>query len=258
MAADCVSTGAMSSTTDDRQPRYHDPLPEELPFPDNNLFLKEHFAFGHPLLPARDAWRFRDRWSEAFGREAPLLVEIGSGNGFFLAELALRNPDFNVIGIEIRYKRIVRCAKKIQAAGAKNALAIRYDATFLDDLFTSNSVFGLYVNHPDPWPKARHEKNRMVSRWFLEQSADFLQDGGHLRIKSDYHDNVTRVAGLLDMGPNGEPLPALPFTITGQTTDLDTDGAPWPDDIKTYYQKKMTAQGLTIAAIELIRGARGA
>ena len=145
------------------RPRFTDRLPEDFTRPDINPFLVAHREHGHPLLPASEAWPYRGRWHEAFGREAPLHVEIGSGNGFFLAELARRNPDWNVLGIEIRYKRTVLCAKKIEAAGVSNALITRYDAWYLDDLFEDGSLAGLYVNHPDPWPKVRHEKNRLLS-----------------------------------------------------------------------------------------------
>ena len=157
-----------------------------------------HREYGPPVLTAEQAAPYRDRWAEAFGRKAPLHVEIGSGNGFFLTELARRHPEWNVLGIEIRFKRVVMCAEKLDKAGVTNARIIRYDAWYLDDLFRAGALAGLYVNHPDPWPKTRHEKNRLISRWFLEEAANYLQVGGWLRLKSDYQDNVARVPRLLD------------------------------------------------------------
>jgi len=219
-------------------------VPEDYSRPDVNPFLRKHFEFGRPLLPAREAATYKGRWHEYFGRTAPLHLEIGSGNGFFLAELTRRNPDANVIGLEIRYKRTVKCAKKLKVAGLTNGAMLRYHAAYTDDLFEDGALSGLYVNHPDPWPKERHEKNRLISRWFLEDVVRLLKPGGVFRLKSDFHDNVGRVAALLD---------GLPLTITGQTMNIDTDGAPWPDDIETYYQKKMKGKGCTIAAIELLR-----
>lgn len=238
------------------RPRFVDRLPADFSKKDVNPFLIAHRDYGHPLLPASAAWPFRGRWHEAFGRRAPLHVEIGSGNGFFLAALAERHPDWNILGIEIRYKRTVMCAKKIQAAGVSNALITRYDAWYLDDLFEDGAVAGLYVNHPDPWPKARHEKNRLLSRWFLEESCRLLEDGGWLRVKSDYEDNVGRIPRLLAADGEGAPLPRLPLDITGRSEDVITGPAPWADDIETNYQSKFRKRGLPVYGIELHRAAR--
>jgi tRNA (guanine-N7-)-methyltransferase len=221
--------------------------------PDVNPHLAGHKAWGRPLIPADEAWTHRGRWDEEFGRSAPLHVEIGSGNGFFLRDLSLRHPDWDVVGIEIRYKRTVLCAKKLKAAGVANARILRYHAAFLDDLFEDGSLSGLYVNHPDPWPKERHEKNRLISRWFLEDVVRFLKPGAWLRLKSDHRPNVDRVLELLDRDAEGQPLPRLPLEVVGVSHDVERDGAPWPDDIKTNYQRKFIERGLPVHAIEVRR-----
>jgi len=235
------------------RPRFADRLPEDYRQPDVNPYVRLHRDFGPPLLPASEAWPWRGRWHEAFGRQAPLHVEIGPGNGFFLVELARRNPSWSVLGIELRYKRTVLCARKILAAGLDNAFIARYHAAYLDDLFSPGELSGLYVNHPDPWPKARHEKNRLVSRWFLEDAARLLVPGGWLRLKSDFRPNVERVGRLLDRGPGGEPLRRLPLVVTGTSEDVTTGPAPWPDDIETNYQSKFRKRGLPVYAIEVVR-----
>jgi tRNA (guanine-N7-)-methyltransferase len=237
----------------EQRPRFQDRQPEEYRRPDINPYLEKHRTFGPELLPADQAWPLRGRWGEAFGRTAPLHVEIGSGNGFFLVELARRNPEWNVLGIELRYKRTVLCAKKIRHAGIGNARIARYHAAFLDDLFEPGSLSGLYVNHPDPWPKERHEKNRLISRWFLEDVVRLLKPGAWLRLKSDFEPNVARAAELLDRDAEGTPLPRLPLTITGRSDDVITGAAPWPDDIETNYQSKFRKKGEPVYAIELVR-----
>jgi tRNA (guanine-N7-)-methyltransferase len=218
-----------------------------------NPYYKSHQEFGPPLLPASEAWRWRNRWDECFGRTAPLHLEIGPGNGFFLAEVARRNPDANIVAVEIRYKRTVLCARKLQRAGVTNARIIRYHAAFLDDLFDAETLDVIYVNHPDPWSKARHEKNRLISRWFLEDVARLLRPGGTFRLKSDFRDNVDRVPMLLAHGPDNEPLPQLPLAVTGRSNDVITGPAPWPDDIETNYQSKFRRKGEPVYAIELTR-----
>ena len=225
----------------------------DYPRMDANPFVISHREYGPPLLTATDAQGFRGRWDECFGRPGELHLEIGCGNGFFLAEIARRNPDWNVLGIEIRYKRTVLCAKKIDNAGVKNARIARYHAAFLDDLFGPGELSGIYVNHPDPWPKERHEKNRLISRWFLEDVVTLLRPGGWFRLKSDFEDNIGRVPSLLTADGEGNPKPRLPLEISGRSDDIITGPAPWPDDIETNYQSKFRKRGLPVYAIELLR-----
>jgi tRNA (guanine-N7-)-methyltransferase len=226
---------------------------EDYSSPDANPFVRSHREIGLPLLPADVAATWRGRWDEHFGRRAPLHVEIGSGNGFFLRDMALRHPEWNWLGIEIRYKRTVLCATKLTRANVRNARIARYHAAFLDDLFLPGTLSGLYVNHPDPWPRTSQEKNRLISRWFLEDVARFLVPGAWLRIKSDFRPNVDRVLEVLDHAEDGTPLPRLPFDITGIADDINNGPAPWPDDVMTNYQRKMLVKGVPVAAIQIVR-----
>jgi tRNA (guanine-N7-)-methyltransferase len=248
-------TPQIESRAEGERPRFKDRSPEEIADREANPFFDSHRTFGPELLPAADAWPWRGRWAEYFGREAPLHVEIGSGNGFFLAELAQRNPDWNILGIEIRYKRTVLCAKKLRVGGGSNARIVRYHAAYLDDLFEPGSLSGLYVNHPDPWPKERHEKNRLISRWFMEDVVSLLKPGALFRLKSDHLPNIERAIDLIDKGPEGEPAPRLPLRVNGRADDVTKGPAPWPDDIETNYQRKFRLKGLPVYALEIARQA---
>jgi tRNA (guanine-N7-)-methyltransferase len=208
---------------------------------------------GRSALPADQAWTWRERWAAWFGRDAPLVLEVGPGNGSFLAELAARHPEVDHVAVEIRFKRVVQCARKLQATGVTNAVICRYHAAYLDDLFLPGSIATIWVNHPDPWPKERHDKNRLISRWFLEDVARLLRPGGVMRLKSDFRPNVDRAAALLEHGPDGEALPALPLHVTGRSDDVTGGVAPWPDDIETGYQRKFRLKGEPVYAIELRR-----
>lgn len=242
-----------SASTEVARPRFADRMPEDYRHPDANPFVSLHREFGPELLTADQAWRFRGRWAQCFGREAELHLEIGSGNGFFLAALAARRPDINLLGIELRYKRTVLCGKKLRQVGAPHARIARYHAAFLDDLFEPGDLSAIYVNHPDPWPKERHEKNRLISRWFLEDVVRFLRPGGALRLKSDHLPNIERAAFLIDHDPEGEPAEPLALEVTGRSDDVVTGPAPWPDDIETNYQRKFKDKGLPVYAIEIVR-----
>ncbi|MEN0061573.1 MAG: tRNA (guanosine(46)-N7)-methyltransferase TrmB [Myxococcota bacterium] len=230
-------------------------MPGDYRRPEANPYVASHRDFGPELLTADAAFGVDRDWATLFGRAAPLHVEIGSGNGFFLSELAIRNPDINVLGIEIRYKRTVLCGRKLREAGVSNARIARYHAAFLDDLFEPGAIDVLWVHHPDPWPKEKHEKNRLISRWFLEDVARLVMPGGFFRLKSDFEPNVTRAAHLIDHGPDDEPLPRLPFVVTGRSEDVNTGPAPWPDDIETNYQRKFKRKGEPVYAVELRRDA---
>lgn len=226
------------------RPRFRDRAPQDYRNPTANPYLTLHADYGPPLLTADQAWRLRGTWETTFGRKAPLQLEIGCGNGFFLTELCQRNPGHNVVGIELRYKRTVLCARKLDHAGMKNGRIARYHAAYLDDLFEPGSLSAIWVNHPDPWPKDRHEKNRLISRWFMEDVVQLLQPGGAFRLKSDFKDNVYRVPTLLD---------GLPLEISGISDDITTGPAPWPDDFETNYQRKFREKGEPVYAIELRR-----
>ena len=219
-----------------------------------NPYLVAHRTFGPELLPVPGAQARRGAWAAEFGRDAPLHLEIGPGNGWWLTEIAARQPDVDFVAVEIRYKRTVLCARKVRRAGLKNVRIARYHAAYLHDLFEPGSLAAIWVNHPDPWPKIKQDKNRLVSRWFLEDVCVLLAPGGVLRIKSDFAPNVERVAELLTCGPDGEPLPALPLGITGQRSDVRINGTPWADDVVTTYQNRAYDLGLTVHAVELVRG----
>jgi len=253
MAASGRPTPQLESRLVGERPRFQDRVLDADRRPDVNPFFHAHREWAPELLPADTAWRLRGRWGEEFGREAPLHVELGAGNGFFLEAMAARHADWNFVGVEIRYKRVVLCAKKLRKAGVSNARIVRYHAAFLDDLFEPGSLDGLYVNHPDPWPKTRHEKNRLISRWFLEDVAQLLKPGGWFRLKSDHLPNIERAIELLDHGPRGESFSTLPLEVAGRSDDVTTGPAPWADDIETNYQRKFREKGEPVYALELRR-----
>ncbi|NOY25072.1 MAG: hypothetical protein GXP62_04280, partial [Oligoflexia bacterium] len=180
-----------------------------------------------------------------FGRDAPLHVEIGPGNGFFLAGMAGMHPEANWLGVELRFKRVVLTAKKLRAAGLGNARVLRYDAHCLDDIFAPGDLSALYVNHPDPWTKGRRAKHRLLLRPFGEWICRALQPGGQVRIKSDYQPNLDDFCQL---------IAGLPLRIRAQVDDVRRDGVPWgDDDVTTNYQSKFDKRGLPVSALWLQR-----
>lgn len=221
--------------------------PDEVTRPDLNPYLLLHRQLGPPVLTAEEAKEHLGRWDAAFAKPAPLHVEIGSGNGFFLSGMAAKHPERNWLGIEIRFKRVVLCAKKIKALGVgDNARIARYDAWWLEHILEPGVVAGLYVNHPDPWAKDSEAKKRLMSPFFAAWAASAMQVGAMLRLKSDHLPNIDALQAAIE---------GLPFALRGRVEDIQRNGTPWPveDDVITNYQSKFIKRGLPVHALWLER-----
>src|SRR5690606_12868108 len=101
-------------------------------------------------------------WTALFGRERPLIVEIGFGNADYLIALAKANPECNVIGFEIASQSLDKAERKIKSEKLSNVLAIfSTGETALNHLFTPASIRQIHINYPDPWFKSRHAGRRI-------------------------------------------------------------------------------------------------
>lgn len=134
-----------------------------------------------------------------FPRHAPLEVELGSGDGSFLIAYATRHPERNFIGVERLLGRMRKLDRKAQRAGLGNVRGLRIEASYcLEYLVPPGSAAEVHVYFPDPWPKRRHHKNRLVNERFVELAFRALQPGGcvHLRTDdADYFEQMRRVFG---------------------------------------------------------------
>lgn len=225
--------------------RFRDKAPEEYKLPDLNPYLKAHREHGLPVLTAEQAVALKGQWAAHFGRQAPLHLEIGTGNGFFLAGRAQQDPDFNWLGLELRFKRVVLTARKLEAAEVTEYARIaRYNAHQLSDLFEPAEVDCVYVNHPDPWPKDRQAKNRLLSPHFFESLAKLVKPGGEFRLKTDHRINVEATH---------QNASAETWAPLGSSDDVNEDGPPWENDVMTNYQKKFLEKGEPVYAVWLRR-----
>lgn len=133
--------------------------------------------------------------AELFGRNAPLHIDLGCGDGSFLCEMAQQFPKRNFLGIERLTKRVekVRCkAEKIE-----NVRVLRADTLFaVRYLLPESSVETFYLLFPDPWPKRRHQFRRIFTRDFLDAIAAALEKHGVLRIATDQFDYFYQIERL--------------------------------------------------------------
>jgi tRNA (guanine-N7-)-methyltransferase len=122
-----------------------------------------------------------------FGRAAPVVLEIGFGNGETLVQQAAEFPEADFLGIEVHEPGVGHCLLKAQDAGVSNLRLIRHDAVeVLDAMIPAGSLSRVNLYFPDPWPKKRHHKRRIVQPRFLETVAKCLSAGGSLHIATDW------------------------------------------------------------------------
>ncbi len=122
-----------------------------------------------------------------FGRAAPVVVEIGFGNGETLIEQAAANPNHDYLGIEVHEPGIGHCLLRAEAAGVRNLRIIAHDAVeVLRQQVPQASLSRLNLYFPDPWPKKRHHKRRIVQDAFVALVAERLVVGGTLNVATDW------------------------------------------------------------------------
>lgn len=137
-------------------------------------------------------------FDELFGRDKPVVLEIGFGNGETLVELAAASPDRNFLGIEVHEPGVGHCLLKAEAAGIENLRIIAHDAIdVLTHQVPPESLTRLNLYFPDPWPKKRHHKRRIVQAAFLDLVADRLVDGGTLNIATDWANYAEHIDEVL-------------------------------------------------------------
>ena len=140
-----------------------------------------------------------------FGREAPLVVEIGPGVGEATGVLAAGRPDHDVLALEVWRPGIAAALAEVAAAGATNVRFCAIDAAWsLEHLVGASSVAELWTFFPDPWPKTRHHKRRLVDASFVSLAAARLAPGGTWRLATDWADYAEQMSEVLDAHPELE------------------------------------------------------
>ncbi|MDO5103208.1 MAG: tRNA (guanosine(46)-N7)-methyltransferase TrmB [Lautropia sp.] len=154
----------------------------------------------------------------AFGRQAPVVLEIGFGMGDTTAEIAANAPDINFIAIDVHTPGVGALLKLIEQKGLQNLRVMEHDATeVLSQMIAPDSLDGIHVFFPDPWPKARHHKRRLIQSPFVAQLISRLKPGGYLHLATDwqdYADQMTEVLNgfdtLSETAPGPMPSTSLP------------------------------------------------
>jgi tRNA (guanine-N7-)-methyltransferase len=138
------------------------------------------------LIYRPESWVERLPLLEMFPRALPLEVELGSGDGSFLAQWAAAFPERNFLGVERLLGRLRKLDRKARRARLANLRLLRIEAGyFLEYLLPAARVHALHVYFPDPWPKRKHRKHRLVNERFPELAATILIPQGTVYLRTD-------------------------------------------------------------------------
>jgi tRNA (guanine-N7-)-methyltransferase len=170
-------------------------------------------------------------WAGVFGREAPTIVEIGSGIGEATAALAAARPAYDVVALEVWRPGVAHALGLLAEAGATNVRLLSVDAIWcLEHLFERDGVDELWTFFPDPWPKTKHHKRRLVTPRFAALAAARLRPGGTWRLATDCGDYAEQMREVLDAEPG----------LQGGVVSR------WADRPVTKYERKGIAAGRSI------------
>lgn len=141
-------------------------------------------------------------FEKAFGCDAPVLLEIGFGMGHTTAEIAAAHPQNNYLGVEVHTPGVGSLLKDIQQRGISNTRIIQHDAVgVLNHMIPDHSLAGIHIYFPDPWPKKRHHKRRLIQPSLVALLARKLKPGGYLHCATDWEDYAVQMLEVLSSEP---------------------------------------------------------
>ncbi|HEV2318831.1 MAG TPA: tRNA (guanosine(46)-N7)-methyltransferase TrmB [Verrucomicrobiae bacterium] len=178
-----------------------------------------------------------------FPKPQPLEVELGCGDASFLVELALGHPDRNFIGVERLLGRISKLNRKGRRAGLTNLRGVRIESSyFLQYLLPSKSAAAIHLYFPDPWPKKRHQKNRLVNERFPDLARAALAVGGRIFLRTDDGPYFSQMTEIFDAAKGFEKI-ETPRELAGSLTDFERDfHARGIKTLRAAYQKSLPSR----------------
>jgi tRNA (guanine-N7-)-methyltransferase len=182
----------------------------------------------------------KGEWAALFGNSNPIHIEVGTGKGTFITEMAKANPEINYIGIELFESVIVKALERAVEADIPNVKLLNVDAKKLSEIFDKGEVNLVYLNFSDPWPKGRHEKRRLTYKDFLDIYKTILVEQGEIHFKTDNR-------GLFEYS-------LMSFSSYGlllKYVSLDLHNSDYEGNIMTEYEEKFSSMGQPIYRCEV-------
>jgi tRNA (guanine-N7-)-methyltransferase len=161
--------------------------------------------------------------AKIFSRDQPLEVELGSGDGSFLVQYAALHPEVNFIGVERLLGRLRKIDRKAQRAGLTNVRGIRIEAGyFLEFLLPPQSAQTIHLYFPDPWPKRKHHKHRLVNDRFPILARQALRPGGVVYLRTDDRDYFNQMTTVFAACSYFKSI-ATPASVAEVVTDFERE-----------------------------------
>ena len=177
-------------------------------------------------------------WAALFGNANPVELEIGMGKGTFLSEQAKARPGVNFFGIEWARWFWRYASDRLRRSGCTNVRTIRAEAGFfLKEFVTDASLSVLHVYFPDPWPKSRHHKRRLIQPPFLLEAQRVLAPGGRLQVVTDHLEYFQQIEAVIQ----ASPLRVIEYNRPGSAAEGEFVG--------TNFERKYRRQGRPFHAI---------
>jgi len=182
---------------------------------------------------------WKGKWEERFGNENPIHVEVGSGKGNFIVEMAKVHPEINYIGIERQTSVAVMALDKIEESELTNVQLLNTDGENVADFFAEGEVDRVYLNFSDPWPKSKHDKRRLTHANFLKNYEQIMVSGGEIHFKTDNQ-------SLFEYS-------LASFSQYGMILNkvwLDLHKSDFEGNVMTEYEEKFSSKGSRIYRVE--------
>jgi len=214
--------------------------------PDRPFYDEEGYLLRNPYLPKlledfprrvihpTQALARKGQWKTWLGGK-PLHLEVGPGKGRWFTDYALAHPEAAMLGIEVKFRRVYKIAKRLDYYQVPDAWLLRFDGNYLDWVFGENEVDAMFVHFPDPWWKKERQRYRgMVTPEFIAKAEHFLAPGGHLTLKTDHPERFEMMQ---------EAVRTSSLKILAETTDLAH--SPYvKDNIETIFEEKFRLRGI--------------
>jgi tRNA (guanine-N7-)-methyltransferase len=181
-------------------------------------------------------------WRELFGNEQPVELEIGMGKGTFLTEQARARPEVNFFGIEWARWYWRYASDRLRRNDCSNVRTVRAEAGyFLSEFVADGSLSVLHIYFPDPWPKTRHHKRRLVQEPFMRQVERVLVPGGRVQIVTDHQDYFEQIETVV----KASKLTVIDYNRPGSAGEGEFVG--------TNFERKYRREGRPFYAIAAVK-----
>jgi len=183
-------------------------------------------------------------WAEVFGNDHPVEMEIGMGKGTFITAQAKLHPEINYFGIEYARWFWRYASDRLRRNHCDNARTVRAEAGFFVHEFVPDaSLSVLHIYHPDPWPKKRHHKRRLIQPPFLVEVMRILVPGGRLQVVTDHKEYFEQIETVV----KGSPLKAVDYAPPAWAQEGELVG--------TNFERKYIKEGRSRWAIAAVKEA---